>query len=230
MTAAVLATASPASAADTWSANVKITFISDRDGGGDVFVMNDDGSHPRNITPNGSVLADGPAISPNGKRVAFTRFGLHDQEIWVVGTNGGHLKNLTKNDSEDYSPAWSPNGRKIAYACVGTHSSNLCVINVKSGHVKKLTHGDEFAIFSPSWSPDGKQIAVDSLDGIEVIAAKSGDPQGGTFTGGSPSWSPNGKSLDYYFYDGNSEIYRAKPDGSQPKNLTHNAAGDYFYD
>jgi len=60
----------------------------------------------------------GATWSPDGVRIAFERFVLGDEgavvpgsgEIYVIGADGGGLRNLTNYpDSDDETPDWSPN-------------------------------------------------------------------------------------------------------------------------
>jgi dipeptidyl aminopeptidase/acylaminoacyl peptidase len=63
------------------------------------------------IDPNlDSVRA--PAVSPDGKRVAFIQHG----HIWVIGIDGKGLKQLTKTDGGEERPVWSPDGQALAFA------------------------------------------------------------------------------------------------------------------
>jgi uncharacterized membrane protein SpoIIM required for sporulation len=58
----------------------------------------------------------GPAWSPDGRSVAFTRkTGIEDSyQIWVVRPDGTGLRQLTRG-ARDAGPAWSPDGRWIAF-------------------------------------------------------------------------------------------------------------------
>ena len=53
-----------------------------------------------------------PAISPDGKSVAFT----YKDDIWIVGIQGGTAKRFTNNRAYDYAPAWSPDGSEIYFS------------------------------------------------------------------------------------------------------------------
>jgi TolB protein len=197
---AALVTAGPADAIGTWG-DGKITFISSRTGSPDVFVMHDDGSHQRNLTPGTDANEDGPGISPNGKRVAFSSYDGGDTEIYVISTTGGKARQVTKNDTTDRSPAWSPDGKKLAYSCADGHGTNLCVLNLKSEHVKHVTHG-ALDVFSPTWSPDGKKLAFsnETAGDYDIWTVHSdgshlrditNTPEG-EYTA---AWSPDGKLL-----------------------------------
>ena len=53
-----------------------------------------------------------PAISPDGKTIAFTFKG----DIYTVPVEGGRATALTTNNSYDTQPVWSPDGQQIAFA------------------------------------------------------------------------------------------------------------------
>src|SRR5687768_8813842 len=51
-------------------ANGKIAFASDRDGNGEIYTMNADGTNQTRITNNGAAETE-PAWSPDGTKIAF---------------------------------------------------------------------------------------------------------------------------------------------------------------
>ena len=56
-----------------------------------------------------------PAISPDGKRIAFSsrRNGYFD--IYILDLETGELSRVTDSLSYDASPSWSPDGQWIVY-------------------------------------------------------------------------------------------------------------------
>ncbi|MBQ3522770.1 MAG: PD40 domain-containing protein, partial [Bacteroidales bacterium] len=53
-----------------------------------------------------------PAISPDGKTIAFNYKG----DIYLVSSNGGKASCLVSHKAYDYTPVWSPDGSHIAFA------------------------------------------------------------------------------------------------------------------
>ena len=99
-----------------WSPDgTKIAFASSRKGNLGIYVMNDDGSNPINLTqsPDGGDWS--PDWSPDGSRIAFNSRRDGNEEIYVMHANGANLINLTQHLKSDRSPDWSPDGSRIAF-------------------------------------------------------------------------------------------------------------------
>lgn len=69
-----------------------------------------------------------PAVSPDGRRVAFVVQGFRKKEndrytsLWVVPTDGSAPpRRLTRGFTSDSSPAWSPDGRYLAFLSAREH-------------------------------------------------------------------------------------------------------------
>ncbi|MBK8062389.1 MAG: S9 family peptidase [Gemmatimonadetes bacterium] len=63
-----------------------------------------------------------PAVSPDGKRVAFTVTTVRESEnrrhseVWVVSTAGGEAQRFTAPGYESSNPRWSPDGSWLLFA------------------------------------------------------------------------------------------------------------------
>lgn len=51
----------------------------------------------------------GPAVSPDGTRIAFTMNG----HVWIMKSDGSELRQLTLSGSSESSPEWSPDGTQV---------------------------------------------------------------------------------------------------------------------
>jgi hypothetical protein len=56
-----------------------------------------------------------PALSPDGKRIAFMSRREENWDIYVINTDGSGLQRLTDDPADDGLPAWSPDGNAIAF-------------------------------------------------------------------------------------------------------------------
>ena len=101
----------------------KIAFISDREGYGDVWIMNADGSDPVNLT-QGQYCAD-PAWSPDGTKIAYIDVGADysGSDVWVIDADGGNPQQLTDQPVTEYiawgALFWSEDGSSIRYYALG---------------------------------------------------------------------------------------------------------------
>ena len=130
--------------APTWSPDGrKIAFRSDRDGNGEVYVVNADGTGLRRVTRN-QASDSGPVWSPDGRRLLFTRFGDGNSDIYSVGADGSGARNLTPDVrparvGRDSSPAWSPDGTKILFVGQRDGRYDVWVMNADGSGKRNLT-------------------------------------------------------------------------------------------
>lgn len=90
-----------------------------------------------------------PAISPDGKTVAFSYKG----DIWTVPANGGQARQITTNPAYDAYPVWSPDSRQIAFASSREGSMDIYVVGRDGGAPRRVTtdSGDEYPM---AWRND----------------------------------------------------------------------------
>jgi Tol biopolymer transport system component len=181
--------------------------------GGDIYVMNSDGSDLRPITHDGRAVDERqPAISPDGTLIAFSSNRDGNYNIFVADLDGSNIRPLAKSEDFNVDPAWSPDGRKIAFvrgedlteggvAYMTTCPPEIFVMNVDgSGEVRLTTGGGA----DPAWSPDGTHIAFSShrTGNYEIysMSADGGDLHQLTNTNktsADPVWSPDGRFIAY---------------------------------
>lgn len=103
-----------------------------------------------------------PAISPDGKSIAFIRYDLNKNKtketgtLWVMSIEGDSPKQLT-NSQTGYAtqPSWSPNGKKIVFQLTKNNKedSDIYTINVEGENLIQHTT-NKSNDFSPHWSND----------------------------------------------------------------------------
>lgn len=138
------------------------------------------------------------ALSPDGKRLAFTYRG----DIWVVDSTGGRATMMTNNVEMDDSPVWSPDGQWIAYATDRNGNWDIYAVPVDGGETVRLTYSS-FSEVPVSWN--GDLISMDaSMDktypGIYTLNVKDLGVKEVFVTNyrlDYPSFSPDGKTIAF---------------------------------
>ncbi|HZO60177.1 MAG TPA: LpqB family beta-propeller domain-containing protein [Solirubrobacterales bacterium] len=135
-------------------------------------------------------------------------------------------------------PQVSPNGRFVAGAKEAGGQFQVFVVRVPGGRARRLR--TSAALSAPSWSPDGRRIVANGEGGLWVINVATGaareivSSEAGESFG--PAWSPNGRWIAFIRTEsttgsgepplGSSQLWRARPDGSGQRQLTHLAGTD----
>lgn len=94
-----------------------------------------------------------PAVSPDGKKVAFTAFS----KLYVQDLPNGTPRKLTTNGDGEFMPTWSPDGRTIAYVTWTKSGGDIYSVAAEGGAGRKLTNMPAFYAY-PAYSPDGSKI------------------------------------------------------------------------
>jgi Tol biopolymer transport system component/DNA-binding winged helix-turn-helix (wHTH) protein len=153
--------------------------------------------------------AGDPAISPDGKLVAFRRNSYEPGTagIYVTGSNGHILTQLTQHPG-DCCPAWSPDGNTIAFTRIAADDYGIFLVNATGGTPRKISHEDprkkrgelgwtadgKFIAFSGDSPQGGSQIFLLSISDSSVRALTT--PQGQDRDWG-PSFSPDGTRMAF---------------------------------
>ena len=182
-----------------------------------------------------------PSISPDGRRVAYTRFDypwkglLREPRVWEIQTveiMGDETRSLASHTAYDMNPVWSPDGSHIAFVSrrAQDSQSRIYVMTADGGDVKAITTSTGIVDDPPAWSPDGEWLAFFGSDpdpelGPHSVYAVRADGSDQVRLGRSnikPSWSPDGDSIifvgyrpgDRYNPEEQPGIYTVRPDGT----------------
>ena len=135
-----------------------------------IWIMRSDGTHRRLVIP--SIEAPNetnnfdPAVSPDGRRITYDRFGFHgiSAQVWVARINGQHARPLTAPRLEAGEPNWSPDGSHITFASNSTRpQSSIYVMRANGTRVTRLARSKwPTSNFGPAYAPGGGRIAFSS--------------------------------------------------------------------
>ena len=131
-----------------------------------LFVMSAGGTNARPITERHTGIDDEPSISPDGKRVLFTRSTFKKHCTNILDLESGEIIQLS--DIVANASDWSPDGRQIVFASpsfanAGGPAADIWIMDADGENVRKLlpppaVEGRIIDRRTPRWSPDGKQI------------------------------------------------------------------------
>jgi len=179
-------------------------------------------------------LAESPALSPDGKSVAFTASLGGKRQVFVQLIAGGAPLQITRDTVDHESPRWSPDSSSILYFSPAT-----------SGTVQGTVQGSIWEIPALGGAP---RRVVNSVGGVDVSRtdgrlalfrlAKEGlqlvtaPPDGSRFDVVAdfvpatyylfPRWSPDGRWIAFQRGDSiRFDIFVAPATGGGPRQLTH---------
>ncbi|MGH9400397.1 MAG: TolB family protein, partial [Thermoanaerobaculia bacterium] len=150
-----------------------------------------------------NAIDERPAISPDGRQVAFVSDRGGFRSIWLVPIGGGAPRRIAPALVLD-TLSWSPDGSELLYAAPAGDVPGLYRVSVADGKTLRLpTPG---AAHSGAWSPRGDVIAyLEPILGAPT-RLRFVDPRGRPVSTGAPdagpemgngylAWSPDGKLL-----------------------------------
>jgi serine/threonine protein kinase len=159
----------------------------------DLWIAAANGTGRRRLT-DGPGEALSPAISPDGKTIAYANFG-QAAILWRVESDGTGKRALT-HGSFDNAPTWSPEGRWIFYTSNDNGRRTIKRIPAEGGSPAVVAAG----MFRPSASPDGRHLAcVDENWEICIVSMADGklERHFALRTGSGIRWSRDGRELLY---------------------------------
>ena len=94
-----------------------------------------------------------PAVSPDGKEIAFVSGG----DIWTVPSTGGVAHLLVSHPATESRPLYSPDGTRLAFQSTRDGPNSIYVLTLATGKITRLTWSDTGEVLD-GWSPDGTWI------------------------------------------------------------------------
>jgi eukaryotic-like serine/threonine-protein kinase len=157
--------------------------------------------HFRAVT-NLSGVQSHPALSPDGRSVAFVSNRDGHYNIYVGLLSGANPVKVTDDPNLKTTPSWSPDGTEIAYARLNESGIwDIWKVPALGGTSRRFVLNAS----DPAWSPDGRWLAYrTSTTGAIWISDGSGQngreltrAQNELFGNNGPRFSPDGREVAY---------------------------------
>lgn len=141
-----------------------------------------------------------PSLSPDEKRVAFSRWDTHT-DIWTMDLSRNLSERLTAHPDIDFSPVWSPDGEHIVFRSSRRGTFDLYRKASNGTATEELVVGSALAKRPHHWSADGRFLLFEASNDVWVLPM-TGDKKpfpflSTRFLERQPQLSPDGKWIAF---------------------------------
>lgn len=218
----------------------RVVFQSNRDGDFEIYIINVDGSNLQQLTNNSNIDDKYPAVSPDGRRIAFQAKSNAERdsgwEIYVMDIDGRNQTRLTSDSNWDRLPTWSPDGRQIAFISDRGGQFAVYVMDANGQNVRQATNTGE-RDGHVSWSVNNQlawNTGGDSSKTWRIVTSNADGRNLQQVAGNgnwSPEWSPDGRSIVFVSSriggDTNPAIFVMNDDGSNQRLVADGPGEDW---
>lgn len=223
----------------SWTPDGKIIYMSEESGNQDLWMMDSDGSNPKQLTFDLSTDSF-PKVTPDNRYIIFSSNRSGATRLWRMDRDGSNLKMLS-NDLID-SSAFSLDNNFVYHTAPKSNSWFLSKVSIESGTTTRLL---DFPSIHGAISPSGKLIAFLHL--YEKTTSKWKVGIASTIDGkivktfDVPTdlpwqivrWTKNGEALTYLdVRNGVYNLWQLSIDDNRVGQLTHSNSSDQilYYD
>jgi TolB protein len=184
-------------------------------------------SRPKPLFRDKTRRATSPAISPDGKKIAFTLVDEGNSDIHVMNLDGSDLLQLTRHQAVDTNPSWAPGGRSLLFTSDRTGTPQIYRMDADGLNMVRLTEENPYndtAVWNPRYNYMAYVSRFDNDFDIFIMDLQTRKNYRVTRFQGSnedPNWSPDGEQLCFTSNrSGSWQIYAINRDGTNLRQVT----------
>lgn len=213
--------------------NSRITFISDKSGHKEVYVVDYDGYNIRQLTRDRSIALL-PRWSHDSKKIVYTSYKRRRPYLYTLDVvKGGSPRRLIEANYTNMGGNWSPEGRYLALSMSKKGNSDVYIYDERKNELRQLTKSWSIET-SASWMSNGREILYTSdrsgKPQVYIIDVDGVNNRRLTHEGrynDSAVCSPNGDRIAYISLENDKfNIYTMRFDGSDRTRLTYNESSN----
>jgi Tol biopolymer transport system component len=139
----------------------------------------DDGGTTELWTAAGVRIIGGPAVGPQGERIAFSIEDRGKTRLVVMNSDGTSVRVVADSLELRGAPVWSPDGQSIVTAANQGGSPRLFRISLNAREAVRMS--DDYAL-DPAWAPRGEFLVYSGMDPGTTFPVKAVTAAGQPYT------------------------------------------------
>jgi Tol biopolymer transport system component len=199
----------------------------------DLTIVDADGANPRTVISGIDAWVGNPAMSPDGKQIAFSYYSHKGGvSIYLANSDGSGLREIANNPTEGFaSPVWTADGRYLLFETRAAIQQNIWYLPMRRSWWERRVEPRKLAALPLSLHDatpnprDSKTVfALGTKERGELVRYDFKTKQFAPFLGGISAkdvvFSRDGQWVAYRAFP-DLTVWRSRSDGSDRLQLTH---------
>ena len=193
----------------------QIVFVSEQDGGYDIFLLDEDAAEASQLTRNAG-QDTAPRWSPKGEKIIYLSDESGDLQLYQLDLKEQTVAQVTNSPGLESPPVWSPDGQRFMFTSRQGGNTELFWTTTDGLGPTRVTDNDlnerlgdwsangQWVVFYVEDQPEKRGLWLRNPDGVNLVRLTTGADT-------NPVWSPDGMRIAFVReHQGNTDIYVVK--------------------